>query len=321
MLSRAIVPRIYTDPSQPSRPTRLKRRFGVSQPPESQLFAAIDASLVESEPPHKKYRALFDESDPDRLATSDAIDLITGTGSLTQQETPSALTYTQELPRETPASLAPAPEEDEESALGRSRTGVIDKSPGLKRKMGADDGDVNMSGGDDDERPTKRGAIEAASTQTQPPAGTSQAFAKSSLGRVFTNTQANTDTPEKSGAAPGKPDRDEVFLKAVATTKKGKKQEDLFDREFNDLRISKPDLANEQATEDWAVLADFGDDSDLRGNFMEVVEIEVFRKDNTPRSVMRTAGGRADWEGRPDFKKFKKVSYYVWCMVQTPTHF
>ena len=63
----------------------------------------------------------------------------------------------------------------------------------------------------------------------------------------------------------------------------------------------------EKVREDWSVLDDFGDDINLRGNFMVVVEMEVFRKEDSARNVMRTAGGRADWEGRPDFKKFKKV--------------
>ncbi|EPS98827.1 hypothetical protein FOMPIDRAFT_90487 [Fomitopsis schrenkii] len=76
---------------------------------------------------------------------------------------------------------------------------------------------------------------------------------------------ARSPTPrpliKPSGAAP---DTDEVFLKAVALTKKGKRTEDTFDREVNNLRISRPELEATPERDAWAVLDKFGDDRDVR---------------------------------------------------------
>ena len=107
----------------------------------------------------------------------------------------------------------------------------------------------------------------------------------------------------------GEPDRDDAFLKAVATTKRGKKTEDSFDREFNNLRISKPDLERGREDEEWKVLEDFGDDGDMRGNFMVVVEMPLYRDPGAgSREHLRRGEGRMEWQGRPDFKKFRRVS-------------
>ena len=46
-------------------------------------------------------------------------------------------------------------------------------------------------------------------------------------------------------------DTDAAFLQALASTKRGKRREDDFDREFNNLRISKPEIGQ-----------DAGDDAD-----------------------------------------------------------
>ena len=101
---------------------------------------------------------------------------------------------------------------------------------------------------------------------------------------------------------------------AVASTKRGKKHEDEFDREFNNLRISKPDLQREETEKAWAVLDDFGDDRDVRGNFMVVVELDVPERPRGP-ALRRGDEERADWAGRPDFKKFKKVRRAFLSMV------
>ena len=111
----------------------------------------------------------------------------------------------------------------------------------------------------------------------------------------------------KTGAPAGRPDTDAAFLKAIASTKRGKKTEDAFDREFNNLKISKPDLEHEEQEKEWDVLADFGDDTGIRGNFMVVMEMEIFRKDDESRARSSQAVN-TDWEGKPNFKKFKKVT-------------
>lgn len=293
---------------QTSRSSRLKRRFGITQPPESQLFAAIDASLVGSEPPHKKYKALFDESDPGGILNS-GIEPSMGIGSITQPETPPTFPYAHGIPRHTQHPPPPAAEEEEEStappAAGSLSTDPADNPPRTNQTTRDDNADgIDMTDADEGNRPLKRRVAGVPSEQTQ---AEGSRTAPKSLSKVHANTQMGAAAPQASGAAPGKPDRDEAFLKAVASTKRGKKQEDPFDREFNNLRISKPDLQNEQATDDWALLGDFGDDFNLRGNFMVVVEMDIFQKNAGERSIVRTASARADWEGRLDFKKFKKV--------------
>ncbi|KAI6022043.1 hypothetical protein EDC04DRAFT_348958 [Pisolithus marmoratus] len=109
--------------------------------------------------------------------------------------------------------------------------------------------------------------------------------------------------PSKPKKSTGHLDTDQAFLTAVASKKRGKKGEDDFDREFNKLRISKPDIHREQE-EDWAVLGDFDDDvRNIRGNFMVVVEMNIC---GNARSREITAV-RRDYEGKPNFKKFKKT--------------
>jgi hypothetical protein len=118
-----------------------------------------------------------------------------------------------------------------------------------------------------------------------------------------------------SGAATGQPDKDEAFLKALASTKRGKKTEDSFDREFNDLKISKPDLnGQEQQEAMWALLEDFETERNVRGNFMVIMEMDVHRKDSESRPA-RADTSRLDWQSRANFKKFKKVRWN-WTVTQ-----
>lgn len=120
-----------------------------------------------------------------------------------------------------------------------------------------------------------------------------------------------TTDKTKEGAVAGKPDTDAAFLKAIASTKRGKKTEDEFDREFNNLKISKPGLVDNPEPEDeWAVLAEFGDDSGLRGNFMTIVEMDLYRKDDDA-THQRTVNH--SWGGQPNFKKFKQARV-IFCL-------
>lgn len=114
-----------------------------------------------------------------------------------------------------------------------------------------------------------------------------------------------------SGATSGKPDADVAFLKAVASTKKGRRHEDEFDREFNKLKITVPTARIEESDQDWDLLKDFGDEN-IRGNFMVVVDLEIHQKENTtPRASTNI---RPEWQGKPNFKKFKQVckSFYAY---------
>lgn len=104
----------------------------------------------------------------------------------------------------------------------------------------------------------------------------------------------------------GELDKDEAFLQAITKAKNSKKQIDNLDKEFNQLRIPKPNGAagskvvrsREEDIPDWGLVNDFGDE--LRGNFIQIVRKDLFRKDQ-PRAVERVD------DGRPNFKKFKKV--------------
>ncbi|OSD00358.1 hypothetical protein PYCCODRAFT_1414432 [Trametes coccinea BRFM310] len=314
-------------PPTPSRPSRLKRRVGTqAQSVTSDLFPpSADVMIPDvQEPPHKKYKALFDESDPDKVAQMDLEEYgsqhVSGGESMTQIEPsmlpPATQSGTQgrngriggvrsEVSGGVP--LEALMEEEEESTLATTRQTQTQTLAGTKRKSQAVDaeGDVEMS---EDAPPRTRRRVEGG-PETYP--GESQAPRKP-LSQIVTRVdmaQSQNHVKEKpakkSGAPPGEPDKDAAFLKAVASTKRGKKSEDAFDREFNALRISKPDLAKEKAAEEWAVLDDFGDDSDLRGNFMVVLEMPVY-KETTDRDHLRRGEGRLEWQGKPDFKKFRR---------------
>jgi len=196
-------------------------------------------------------------------------------------------------------------EEEEESQLSTA-------ARGLKRRMESVTEDVEMQAVDDELNPSPSEAVEP------PPAKKkavdnlnaverSAAAAAAPTSNKPTSKVVTTDKA-KQGAVAGKPDTDAAFLKAIASTKRGKKAEDSFDREFNNLKISKPELVdNPEPEEEWAVLAEFGDDSGLRGNFMTVVEMDLYRKDDSARQ--RTVNH--SWDGIPNFKMFKKARYFV----------
>ncbi|KAI0925246.1 hypothetical protein AcV7_005531 [Taiwanofungus camphoratus] len=307
-----------TDMTAPTlaRSSRLKRRAGTTQTPVNQLFALTnDVSPTEiDEPPLKKFKALFEESDPDRIAELGASSS-NGTGTLghvaseSQTLTQNQSSSTQVQPRlraDGVTQLAPLPEEEEESMTTSVPGTSIDKQiQGTKRKSQAVDEDVQME--DRTEPRAKKRAVENVNAVEK---STSQAGTSRTASKPSSKTSKQAELQKKlvkSGAAPGRPDTDEAFLKAVASTKRGKKTEDTFDREFNNLKISKPDLEKDQERKEWAVLDDFGDDGDVRGNFMVILEMDVPVRKNETQALDR-GGGRLDWEGRPDFKKFKKKS-------------
>ncbi|KAI0075005.1 hypothetical protein K474DRAFT_1647144 [Panus rudis PR-1116 ss-1] len=302
-------------PKPPSRTqTRLRRRDPKSKPAgftfvdpfEEEEKAAKAKPKDPTQSVLEKYKSLYEESDPDRIAKTNMEDyknMFTQrkeiSDSLTQPESSTAATNR-------PSGLDVVPEEEEESTLPRSNSTYPSETPmgTLKRKTRIDDenGDVDMEDVDKPKK-SKRRAVEGGdSVQTQAqekPNSKQQTKSKKPQAKIIDNKAS-----ESTGAAPGKPDKDEAFLKAVASTKRGKKHEDSFDREFNQLRISKPDLQREQAVEEWKMLEEFGDDGDVRGNFMVIVEMDVPRQGGV--GVYRRGEGRMEWENRPDFKKFKK---------------
>ena len=289
----------------------------MSQPPEppqpSQLFSSIDRN-TQAEPPHKKFKALFEQSDPDRIAQAESRSQTVGDALLSDSQTQAESGGTQD--KRSKNSLSVVPEEEEESVAGASVPSETQTRPqGVKRKVREGSEDVETDGRES-QRPVKRRAEGEGSAQSQMQAAALDAAMRCSSKapslRVFTSVPNDNATQKtmstSTGTVPDMLDQDKAFLKAVASTKRGKKREDEFDREFNNLRISKPDLQREEVEREWAVLDDFGDDRDLKGNFMVVVEMDLFRKDYQRGGIVRAGGERMDWEGRPDFKKFKKVS-------------
>lgn len=302
------------------RSSRLKRRRnGDDAAIINPVLAELERDIQQASqipPPLKKFKALFDETDPERLESQGGailsnidFDDETGMGptQASVQEMPSSTqtqtqtqsgTMASRTGRKLPRRLAAVAEEAEETqgnALSSSSAAVAQNS-------GAD---VEMDDVPVEEPPPNQAANTG---RTAKPISSSN---NPTLGN-FDSTQKHTSSkPDKaaSGAEPGKPDTDNVFLKAIASTKKGKKGEDDFDREFNNLRISKPEIERDVQAKEWELLADFGDDGDLRGNFMVIVEMDVPEK---PRRSASTSGSdRPEWQGKPNYKRFKKVEPYL----------
>ena len=284
------------EPPTPARSSRLKRRVGVAGVDnqyglESQAFSSGIEDTI-AEPPVKKFKALFDASNPERESLS---------STQTETQIRSSRTLWSEG-----RNLSVLQEEEEED----SQMGGIDSNPNpprvSKRRLESVDEISEMDVDEHDASGNaKKRAIENVNAVER-----SEGPLKPSSTRAASKppSSAILAKKDKQGAPPGKPDTDAAFLKAIASTKRGKKAEDKFDREFNNLKISKPELEQQQEEpeEEWAVLADFGDDSGLRGNFMVVVELDVYKKDKDSQSSSINDGW-AGASGKPNFKKFKKV--------------
>lgn len=291
----------------PARSSRLKRRVGTltSSVANTETMDIDDTAETKKEPPLKKFKALFDASYPDSIPELQNNEW---NPSESQNFTPTISQTQSSITLGTGASsgdlrLGVVAEEEEESPIARN------EERGAKRKLRSD----AMDGGDelneaignlDMPGPAKRRAIET-TNGTAPNNGENY---------KASHTPSGSERPKlplsQSGATAGKPDVDLAFLKAVASTKKGKKTEDSFDREFNKLKISKPDIRHENQEEEWAVLDDFEQDRGIRGNFMVVLEMNIHAK-----SARQQNEARREWRERPNFKKFKKVDIFI--QIQT----
>lgn len=158
-------------------------------------------------------------------------------------------------------------------------------------------------------------ASQPRSTQTQ-----GQGKGQTTAGAKPTS-KAVTVASKPSSSSNNKLDTDENFLKAVNSTKRGKKHEDDFDREFNQLRITKPRNVNvdtagsgttakgvpEAVVAPWDTIDDFGDIG-IRGNFMVVVEMDIQRGASAKSAPARNNDvAHSEWIDKPNFKKFKTV--------------
>ncbi|KAJ7644007.1 proline-rich protein [Roridomyces roridus] len=313
-------------PVEPKPRSKLKRRVGVPDTTVSEstsIFASVERDTGE-EPPSKKFKALFDASHPARSGVDSFVQqsgafneeemMAIGGMSQTQTETQGE-TQGQSGSRRVgkgSSGLGAVPEEEEESQM----PGIEGPTVGQKRKERSFEGDdvemADATTSDTGPAAKKRAMMGNAVERTaagapKPPSTTAKPTATT---KALPATKSTTTAKKgaAAGAPTGKPDTDSAFLKAIASTKRGKKTEDDFDRDFNKLKISKSNLraADEvEARPEWELLADFGDESNLRGNFMVIHEIEVFK---VYGGAERRRAGDPKWEGKPDFKKFKRTT-------------
>jgi hypothetical protein len=265
-------------PPGPTRTSRLKRRAataGLTAAPS----ISFDLEDKEGEPPLKKYRALFEASDPDRNVAGEH-GLHKPTGANTQQ---ASLTTS-----DAAASSGSGSQFARPPSVAHPAKPIV----GTLISEDANPSSETMSGSDIIPGTRKRNAENLNDTEAVV-GSMSTTESRDELAPTAKRAKLDTDLI--------RPDRDEAFLKAIASTKKGKRLEDTFDREFNELKISKPDLG-EDLREEWSLLADFGDERDIRGNFMVIVQMDI-RKDRRPLGKVT----HSDWQLRDDFKKFKKV--------------
>ncbi|KAJ7585098.1 hypothetical protein C8J56DRAFT_1166276 [Mycena floridula] len=251
------VPLLTAAPPTPTAPRtgKLKRRAGtaVSNDFESQLLSTLD----EESNPLKKFKALYDEIDPDNVSQTQAETTQSGSGSGGTR------------------SLIPVREEEEEESQNVSH--------GQKRKSRTED--IEMAGVEE--------ALAPSPDSMGPPAAKKRATEeqRNAVQRAATVAPLPNVNPP---ASPKKPEP-------------GKKTEDEFDREFNKLKISKPDLRTED--EDWAMLDDFGQEKNLRGNFMMLVEFDVYKDLENRRKGKENHENHVhpEWDGVPNYKKFRKT--------------
>lgn len=276
---------------------------------------SIDGPIEEEEePPLKKFKKMFEASDPDWLVNS----------------------QTQGTEVRTLSSIVEQAFEERTEAMQNALRDMCLK----KRKRTADD--VGTANEDEGMRPhtmagsrassvtpppSKRRALvqmqNAGGLSTVPEISEPQAAPSSSRGIQPRRPQPSTSTSQAEPAGKKKinttsrtqPDQDENFLKALASTKKGKRREDQYDRDFNELHVAKPTQAHMQAAvgieEDLEAWNAIEKDMDIRGNFLVVMQEIEPRVPREPEEVGTRRSGRPDWVGRPDFKKFKKVSVEV----------
>lgn len=287
----------------------MKRRAGTITSSFANTLTAESQDFAEAgyEPPLKKFKALFDASHPDNSALGNTIESGPSYGGTTPEYKGYSLSGTQTQSGATStgrdgvkgAELAIVAEEEEESGL----TWTQDR--GTKRKAGENDTEntVEILSVEHQLEPgnapkAKRRAVENLN-----------AIQPISDGQAKPTSKSPSKAPSKPGAATGKPDTDVAFLTAVASTKRGKKAEDSFDREFNKLKISKPDVLRDEQEKEWGILGDFETERDIRGNFMVVMEMDVYSS-SMERNLVKDKAARLEWQAQPNFKKFKKVCKY-----------
>lgn len=263
-------------PSQPSpRPTRtsrLKRRAGATQPSLFDGDVSIDyEQQLEREEKDTQNRQLYEEL---RRGASPSM------ASMPPPKRPrlAAVAEAESLPsssRESPAAESMDIDEDD------FVTKTIRNARNAKLKRSAS--------------PAKR-ATPAAVTKDEEE---EEEEVEEPIEREKRVKRGGNEKKEKvSSAKPHEVTRDEGFLQIINANRK--KAMDDLDREFNELRIPKP---QRQARPDYSILNNVAAE-ELVGNFIVTVKRNLMRAD--PPKVAEVAD-----DGKPNFKKFKKVSEHA----------
>lgn len=267
-----------------------------------------------------KYKALFDASDPDRDPLSGEIE--SGTRASTRGIRNGTLSTV-------PEEVQHASEVQSGDLRGTKRSRNFENSDNGNVEMVDSAPDVTGLGADTSEgmHRAKRRALDASAAGASAAVPASQPRSTQTQGQGIGQTTTGVKPTSKaaigaSKMSSNKLDTDENFLKAVNSMKRGKKHEDDFDREFNELRITKPRNFNvdttgsgtavkgvpETVVAPWDAIDDFGDVG-IRGNFMIVVEMDI-QRGASAKSAPPTRDNDAahpEWIGKPNFKKFKMV--------------
>lgn len=296
---------LYQKAPVPPRPSNLKRRHGG----DSAQSSSLAASEPSEEPVLKKFKALFEATNDPEQADVLMSQLPVADEPPSQTQSQSEIGVNARKTSVTAHQTLDTISEDTQESQTTNSSST--NTTGKKRKIATDNDDIISV----EEAPT-------ASKSQSSSAAPSKKRAIEKVNAVEPSSQkpsSTTKTAKASGALPGKPDTDPVFLKAVTSTKRGKKAEDDFDREFNKLKISKPELdrSKENPEDQWAILDDFSNDRNIRGNFMVIVEMDVY-KDRFPDK--RATANNPEWRGQPNFKKFKRVGSYNMSLIHFDNH-
>lgn len=278
-------------PSATGRPGKLKKRARTDAssnliPPSLEDHKRYGAQVIEEESPLKRYKDLFDETDPDR-------DVSQFSSGIAESQFPATFDSVNIQDR-----LSSIPQESQNLGADNPENG-----DGVMKILPDSSENIEKNVSNQEKHPP-------GVNEHRPPVTVHNNQKIGSMSRTASS---------KRGAPPGCPDTDEAFLQALASSRRGKRTEDDFDREFNNLKISRPDLDQEERdpAEDWKILADFGDDFDIRGNFMVIVEMDIPNKTKNKLQSVEPRAVRADWHKKPDFKKFKKVVFITQIIFET----
>ncbi|KAH7886651.1 hypothetical protein F5I97DRAFT_2058933 [Phlebopus sp. FC_14] len=269
----------FTIPPAP-RSTRLKRRAATPvSTSATQDFSDIEPN---QEPPLKKFKALFDASDPDKAGHEDPSSI--------------AAAYDVVMGDSDPVGFAQDDESTTQTGTRPLRSQTARRPRSRRLDIVAEEEEENTSPSQADRAPSVLPNVEGSESNRQFSRPAPEDHPEQS------ETEERTQTKPKA-TRHGVVDTDQAFLTALASKKKGKRTEDDFDREFNNLRISKPDLRRQEEERAWEVLEDFGNDvRNIRGNFMVILETDIYKDSHHRHSTTHMS----TYDGRPNFKKFKK---------------